>query len=111
MEQLKLSKAEVKHLLSSLNIAYRNGMKEFRTPEGFLAYLDGECGFYLLRAREYERKSKSLSFSALMRQSHARIAKKLRREARIGKRLHTKIVNYRKINAIEKKIEINQNKC
>jgi len=99
-ESLKLSKAEVKHLLGSLNIAYRNGR---RTPEEFLAYLDGEGGFYLLRAREFERKSQSLSSSTLMRRSYAQIAKRLRREARIGKRLHTKIANYRRIDVIPKK--------
>lgn len=89
---LKFSKNETRCLLDSLHAAWRNGA---RTPEDFLNFLDCQSGFYLDRAHHYESKVRDNHSWPALRDSHLRIAKKCRMEARLCRRLHTKIINNR----------------
>jgi len=89
---LKLTKEEISSLLDSLRVAYSNGC---RTPGEFLNYLDGENGYYLLRAKEYERKARDSKKSHLMSRQLWNIASNCRKKARFSRRLHTKITKSR----------------
>lgn len=91
--QLKLSKNEIKQLLDSLYSAYMQGI---RTADGFLNFLDGESHLYILRARETEYK---VGFcSKPFKRVYVQVARRLRKAARITRRIHTKAVANRKEN-------------
>lgn len=90
---IKLTKAEISHLLTSLGTARQNGVRD---SEGFVTYLDGENGYFLTRARELERKSKSESIRPGIRRQYAKIAKRCRKAARFSRRIRTKIIENRK---------------
>jgi len=87
--QLKLSKNEIRQLLDSLHSAYMSGI---RTPEEFLNWLEGESNLYICRARENERKSAVTTKSIRARRMYVQVAKRLRKAARITRRIHTKAV-------------------
>jgi len=87
----RLTKLQLEALPECLRIAHRDGIRD---RAGFVAFLDGYAGTLLYSARKAASEAERCAMQSRSKRSdhYRKVAKRIRRNARVIRTLHTSMV-------------------